>query len=258
MQKLLIIEDDRQVIDLIALLLGNDADIKQAESLAQGRKILASGPIDLILLDVGLPDGSGFHFLSELKNHLDWREIPVVMLTGLGKVDDKVLGFSLGADDYIAKPFDPAEFRARVLSKLNKRQRSEQREEIRTFADLIFKIPYQRAYIRTASGEQHLDLTPVEYRILLFLLSHPEQVFSRDQIMDEVWPDQVFVSDRTVDTHVSNLRKKITESRYLIRSVHGVGYRIEENEKKKQKNVSGQRSVASRTLGAANTGAVFT
>ncbi|MEM9208277.1 MAG: response regulator [Pseudomonadota bacterium] len=177
---------------------------------------------DLVLLDLMLPGKDGLTVCQELRAH---SQIPVIMVTARVDEIDRLLGLELGADDYVCKPFSPREVVARVKATL--------RRVSMTQADLAAPYPglsIDEAKFEATIGEKPLDLTPVEFRLLAMLASQPGRVFSRDQLMDRIYVDGRIVSDRTVDSHVKNLRQKIASAGGdddMIRSVYGVGYKLD-------------------------------
>lgn len=177
---------------------------------------------DLIILDIMLPDWDGFELLKYLKNDPKLKEIPVIMLTARTEEADKVLGLEMGADDYITKPFSPRELVARVKSVLRRYEKTT--SEIITYGDeLVIDLESNQAYLRG----QTLQLTATEFKILSLLVSRPGKVFSREEILSHLWGHDKDTLERTVDAHISNLRKKLGELGQSIKNVRGLGYKIE-------------------------------
>lgn len=216
--------DDQEIIRAV---LGKQHGVFVAGSVEESERILARENIDLILLDIVLPDGDGFRYCATLQTKDETRQIPIIFLTVKNNVQDKVLGFSLGADDYISKPFDPIELRARVESRLKKNRERSERELVLQKGDVSFDIPRQRIQVQSNGRSQEVELTPLEFKLLLFFARHEGHVLSRGQLIAGVWGDHTHVIDRNVDTQVSGLRKKIAASVYSIQSVHGMGYRFD-------------------------------
>lgn len=231
MHNVLVIEDDVDFQKLVADSLQQMRMISQvfrATTIREARATLESSGANLILLDVGLPDGEGFKFCAELQQDSRWSQIPVIFVTGRGSTDDKVLAFSLGAEDYIIKPFDRREFCARVFSKLQKinKDGEQQNQELRV-GDLRLLLIQQQALVRRDGREESLlELTPFEFKLLCYLARHNGQVLTRDQILLSVWGENAHVVDRNVDSQMSNLRKKLANSSCKIQSVYGEGYRF--------------------------------
>lgn len=179
-------------------------------------------PFDLILLDVMLPGKDGFAVCRELRR--TGLQTPIIMLTAKTREAEKVLGLELGADDYITKPFSPLELRARIKAVL--RRSAGGVPEVCRFGDV--EINFGRCELRR--GGELVELTPIELKLLATFIRHRGKVLSRDQLLDEAWGRGTYATDRVVDNHITNLRKKIeprpSEPRYLI-SVRGIGYRFD-------------------------------
>jgi DNA-binding response OmpR family regulator len=177
---------------------------------------------DLIILDVMLPHKDGFEVCRELRRA--GLRTPVILLTAKTQESDKVLGLELGADDYVTKPFSPRELRARVKAAL--RRAAGETPEIYRFGDA--EVDFTRCELRRA-GEA-VEMTPIEFKLLTTFIRHRHHALGRDRLLDEVWGRETFVTDRVVDTHITNLRKKIEpkprEPQFLI-SVRGIGYRFD-------------------------------
>ena len=184
---------------------------------------------DLIILDVMLPDGDGFDLCRQLRKVSGLARIPVLFLTARSDEVDRVLGLEIGGDDYVTKPFSPRELMARVKAHL---RRGEQEETGDTSASLLKIGPFtlDRAAHRLSLRDEELTLTSTEFRLLEFFLTHPGRAYNREQLLEEVWGHQNYVSPRTVDVHVRRLRERIEEQpddpQYLT-TVRGFGYRFE-------------------------------
>ena len=195
-------------------------------TIAQATQKIEEEKFDLVLLDVMLPDGDGYQFCSLMQANDKTRNIPVIFLTSKGAAPDKVLGFSVGADDYVVKPIEPLEFRARVAAKLKKRERDQRDAEFLNLGDVQINSAAQRAFVVENGRKRDLNLTPIEFRLLTCLARNEEQLFSREQLLDTLWGTDVHVFPRSIDTHISKLRKKLGSKAYRIQSVHGTGYRF--------------------------------
>jgi DNA-binding response OmpR family regulator len=226
MLKILIVEDSASILMVLQTLLTPKYSLTISTSIEEARQKLSTMTFDLLLLDINLPDGDGLKFFAGVKNDYNLSDIPVLFLTGKEEVEEKILAFSLGADDYIMKPFNSLELRARIELRLNKAQKSKSQEDNFVKGDLRFNLSQQKIYL-LAQGEKILDLTPHEYRLLVYFAKHENHVCSRNAILDSVWGSEVHISDRTVDSHISKLRHKISESQFHIKSVHSVGYIFE-------------------------------
>jgi two-component system phosphate regulon response regulator PhoB len=178
---------------------------------------------DLILLDWMLPDTTGVEFARRLRADQRTRNIPIIMLTARTEERDKVMGLEAGADDYITKPFSPRELMARIRAVLRRRM-PEMSEETVSAGGLELSPTTHRV---SAKGVA-LELGPTEFRILHFFMTHPERVYSRGQLLDQVWGDHVFVEERTVDVHIRRLRQALEPSALdnLVQTVRGSGYRF--------------------------------
>ncbi|MFZ5658427.1 MAG: response regulator [Pseudomonadota bacterium] len=222
MASILIVEDEPKLAALLADYL--TAAGFETRWLADGREVLpavkAAAP-DLILLDLMLPGRDGLELCRELRA---FTEVPIVMITARVEEIDRLLGLELGADDYICKPFSPREVVARVKAILRRTRRAAGKA-----ADELGLVIDEARYRATLHG-QVLDLTPVEFRLLRALAAAPGRVFPRDRLLDKLYTDHRVVTDRTVDSHIKNLRRKLAQAcpeRELIHSVYGVGYKLE-------------------------------
>ena len=167
-------------------------------------------------------------FIRRLRAQDLWSEIPVIMLTAKGQSEDMVKGLSVGADDYVNKPFSPPELIARIKAMLRRcNSHEEQGRKQLEFSGLILDIESHRVSV---SG-QRIDLGPTEFRLLHFFMKTPERAYSRSQLLDQVWGDTVYIEERTVDVHIRRLRKvlALTGHEYLVQTVRGVGYRFSAN-----------------------------
>jgi two-component system phosphate regulon response regulator PhoB len=178
---------------------------------------------DLILLDWMLPGMSGIEFARRLKSDELTKTIPIIMLTARGEELDKVRGLEVGADDYVTKPFSPRELNARIKAVLRRRAPQMTDDPIEVGGLRLDPMTH-----RVTGNGKVLDLGPTEFRLLHYLMSNPERVHSRSQVLDRVWGDRVFVEDRTVDVHIRRLRLALTDSGHedMIQTVRGVGYRF--------------------------------
>ncbi len=221
---ILVVEDEPAIQELLALNLtqaGHNA--MRALSVEHAQQLIKEALPDLILLDWMLPGQSGIEFARRLKSDELTRSIPIIMLTARGEETDKVRGLEVGADDYVTKPFSPRELNARIKAVLRRRAPQMTDDPIEVNGLRLDPVTH-RVY---GNGEA-LDLGPTEFRLLHYLMSNPERVHSRVQVLDRVWGDRVFVEDRTVDVHIRRLRLALAASGHedLIQTVRGVGYRF--------------------------------
>lgn len=223
--KVLVVEDDPNVIELLRLYLQKAGyEVLVAEDGSQAIAAYQDQKPDLVILDVMLPYLSGWEVCRQIRKE---GETPVILLTARGESADKILGFELGADDYVVKPFDPQELLARVRAVL-RRSRNEKgaaKEGVLHYPGLEVDMNQYRVVV---DGET-VELAPKEMELLYFLASHPNQVFSREQLLDRVWGYDFLGDSRTVDVHIKNLRKKVDKGRnpWRIATVWGVGYKFE-------------------------------
>lgn len=224
--KLLILEDERDIREMLAFCMQQAGyEIEQAATAERAHAILKEGfSPDLILVDWMLPGASGLEFTRKLKKDSAHQDTPVIMLTARGEEDDRVQGLEAGADDYVVKPFSPRELLARVQAVLRRSGAGVKQDEQIKQGSIQLDTASQRVQI---SGEE-VHLGPTEYKILHFFMSNPERVYSRGQLLDSVWGQQVVVEDRTVDVHIRRLRKALApyEVENYVQTVRGSGYRF--------------------------------
>jgi two-component system phosphate regulon response regulator PhoB len=221
---ILVVEDEPAIQELLALnLVQAGHNPIRALSVEQGQKLMRETMPDLILLDWMLPGMSGIEFARRLKSDELTKAIPIIMLTARGEELDKVRGLEVGADDYVTKPFSPRELNARIKAVLRRRAPQMTDDPIE-----VGGLRLDPATHRVTGNGKVLDLGPTEFRLLHYLMSNPERVHSRSQVLDRVWGDRVFVEDRTVDVHIRRLRLALSESGHadMIQTVRGVGYRF--------------------------------
>jgi two-component system phosphate regulon response regulator PhoB len=188
----------------------------------EARKLLSEAP-DLVLLDWMLPGRSGLELAAQLKQNPKTREMPIIMVSARGEEEDRIKGLDTGADDYITKPFSPREMVARVNAVLRRSKPDEAKERIEIGGLTIDDFSH-----RVSANGIMIDIAPTEYRLLHFFMTHADRAFSRSQLLDQVWGDQVYVEERTVDVHVRRLRKALEKTGHenLLQTVRGVGYRF--------------------------------
>ena len=223
---ILIVEDEPAISQMIGFTLSGDGyDYVEATDHAEAQRCLHERLPDLILLDWMLPGISGIDFAQRIKRDPKFAHIPIIMLTAKATEDDKVRGLDSGADDYVTKPFSPRELLARVRALLRRLENSADAEVIATGP---FELSSQLHEVRVY--DQPISLSPTEFRLLKFFLSHPERVFSRHQLLDQVWGESAFIEERTVDVHIRRLRLMLAKhggaDRY-IQTIRGIGYRYD-------------------------------
>lgn len=225
MARILVIEDSLTTQALIQSCLDDLSEVVCVSSLNEAERQLRQGPFDLLLLDVVLPDGDGFEFCERLRDRAEYAHLPLIFLTGKTQLDDRVRGLRLGGDDYIGKPFEPDELRARVEARLRRRSG----DSLPSLKGFRVDLDGQAVYFQDSAGgtEKNLELTRIEFKLLLIFMRHLDRFFSRAELLKKAWGDNTHVSDHTVDTHISSLRKKIAACPYQIKSVVKRGYRLE-------------------------------
>jgi two-component system phosphate regulon response regulator PhoB len=221
--RVLVVEDETALREMLAQSLREAGySVDEAANVSSAWQRIRSEPPQLILLDWMLPDVSGFEFLRSLRRDTATHSLPVIMLTAKGEETDRVRGLDAGADDYIPKPFSLRELRARVQAVL----RRSGSEESQTVSFDGLEIDLERHRVSANSTEIHLS--PTEFRLLHFLISHPQRVYSRSQLLDNAWGQDTYVEERTVDVQVRRLRKALIpyDMAGYIQTVRGFGYRF--------------------------------
>ena len=221
---ILVVEDEAPIRDMVRFALERKwLTVTEAADVQDARLSIAGRRPDLILLDWMLPGVSGIEFAREIRADANLRDLPIIMLTARAEEEDRVRGLNTGSDDYIAKPFSTAELIARIQAVLRRvlPGGAEERIEVQ---GLEVDTASQRV---TANGEA-VKLGPTEYRLLNFFVSNPERVYTREQVLDRVWGQNVYVEERTVDVHIRRLRKALTPFGFAdyIQTVRGTGYRF--------------------------------
>ncbi|HBT33372.1 MAG TPA: phosphate regulon transcriptional regulatory protein PhoB [Pusillimonas sp.] len=221
---ILVVEDEPAIQELIAVNLSFAGHkVLRAFDAEQAQTLIRAELPDLILLDWMLPGASGITLAKQLRSDERTRQVPVIMLTAKGAEHDKIEGLEAGADDYITKPFSPKELMARIKAVLRRRA-PQLTDDLIQIGTLVLDPSTHRV---TGNGTA-LSIGPTEFRLLHFFMTHTERVFSRSQLLDQVWGDHVFVEERTVDVHIRRLRKALEPSRHEnhIETVRGAGYRF--------------------------------
>lgn len=219
--RILVVDDDVNICNLIEIYLKKEGyKVFMAHSGSEAIKVFNDKQIDLILLDIMMPILDGYDVLREVRKT---SQIPVIMLTAKGETFDRVLGLELGADDYIVKPFEPKELVARIRAVL-RRYKPQTNKRVVEFPDLVIDAD---SYIVNYKGKD-IEMPPKEFELLFYLASNPNRVFTRDQLLYEVWGYDYPGDSRTVDVHVKRIREKISEhDEWQIKTVWGVGYKFE-------------------------------
>ena len=218
--KILVVEDDTGIQDMLKFSLSAEGySIEQAFSVKQAWDIIQAKAIDLVLLDWMLPDNSGIDLLHRIRKYHSM--LPVIMVTAKTEEEDRILGLDVGADDYVTKPFSVRELSSRIQALLRRAMPDEQPLQ-------IGELHLDPASHRVKVGSSPLELSPTEFRLLHYFMLNTDRVFTRSQLLDQVWGSQVYVEERTVDVHIRRLRKQLSPSGIdsLLQTVHGSGYRF--------------------------------
>jgi len=223
-EKILIIEDEAAIREMIGYTLMKEGYLfEEAEDVESARALIDKNNPDLILMDWMLPGMSGVEFTRRLASDPDTREIPVIMLTARSEESDKIHALDTGADDYVTKPFSSKELLARIRAVLRRKGQENTQVLIEIRGLKLDPITYRV----TANGAA-IDISPTEFRLLHFFITHPERVYSRSQLLDQVWGQNVYIEERTVDVHIRRLRRTLTPYGFdrFIQTVRSVGYRF--------------------------------
>ncbi|MCX7089824.1 MAG: phosphate regulon transcriptional regulator PhoB [Methylococcales bacterium] len=222
--KILVVEDDDAIRGMLVMVLEQAGFVLiSAADADKAQKALDTDLPDLILLDWMLPGISGVEWARRLKKDSIYRELPIILLTARGEEEDKVRGLEVGADDYMTKPFSPKELVARIRAVLRRSGKMQDLGQV-SQGDLVLDIAQHRLSI----GEKQLDVSPTEFRLMSFFMTHPDKVYSRTQLLDQVWGRSVYIEERTVDVHIRRIRKILGEygREDLVQTVRGFGYRF--------------------------------
>lgn len=223
-REILIVEDESAIREMVAFALRRaDFEPVEAADAREARDAIMRSVPDVILLDWMLPGMSGIEYARRLRKDDLTRNIPLIMLTARSSEDDRVLGLESGADDYVVKPFSNRELIARIKAVIRRSNVHGDAERIQVDGLLL-----DTASHRVFANERAVELGPTEFRLLSFLMQHPERVYSRGQLLDHVWGANVYVEERTVDVHIRRLRKALQPHGYdqYVQTVRGTGYRF--------------------------------
>ena len=221
---ILIVDDEAAIRDMVRMALEmEDFTVSDASNAHQAANILEQEEIDLILLDWMMPGISGIDFASRLRREGN-HHVGIIMVTAKDNENDLIRGLDVGADDYVKKPFSTKELISRIQAVLRRLKDTPGSSELVSAGNITIDSGQHRVLI----NDINVDFSPTEFRLLHFLLTHPDRVFARDQLLDNVWGDQVYVEDRTVDVHIRRLRKVLEPHKceHYINTVRGVGYRF--------------------------------
>ena len=226
--QILVIEDEIDIRDLISFQLKSEGyDVIAVENADKAISIIERGEkIDLFVIDWMLPGAmNGLDFTKKLKTHKNYKDLPIIMLTALTQAENIVAGLDAGADDYITKPFDLNVLQARVRVQLRGNQvKKSENPELLDFGLLKIEITKCRVFIEN----EEITLTSTEFKILLLLAQKPGHVYTREQFINNIQGENIFVSGRTIDTHIAGLRKKLAAASNMIETIRGIGYRFKD------------------------------
>ena len=221
---ILVVEDEDAIRGMLMMVLEQAGFMPIAAADAEdAQKILDDKLPDLILLDWMLPGISGAEWARRLKKEALYQEIPIILLTARGEEEDKVRGLEIGADDYMTKPFSPKELVARIRAVLRRSGKSQGQPQI-VMGDLVLDTEQHRLSI----NDKPVEVSPTEFRLMHFFMTHPNKVYSRSQLLDQVWGRSVYIEERTIDVHIRRLRKILEEfgREDIVQTVRGFGYRF--------------------------------
>ncbi|ADC71474.1 two component transcriptional regulator PhoB, winged helix family [Thioalkalivibrio sp. K90mix] len=222
--KILLVEDDTAIREMLQLPLHKAGyAVREAGDVRAAKGLLLEDPPDLILLDWMLPDTSGLDWARTLKASPITKDIPIIMLTARGEEEDRVRGLDVGTDDYVTKPFSPRELVARIKAVLRRTAPITSEEPVEVEGLRLDPVSH-----RVSGHGEALSMGPTEYNLLHFFMTHQDRVFTRGQLLDQVWGTNVYVEERTVDVHIRRLRKALalTGHDHLVQTVRGSGYRF--------------------------------
>ena len=222
---LLVVEDEDAIREMLVMVLEqSDFNIIAVASAEEAQHSLADNAMpDLIVLDWMLPGISGVELAKRLKQDDSFKDLPIIMLTARGEEEDKIRGLEIGADDYVTKPFSPKELIARIKAVLRRSGKNVE-DEVLMVSDISLDVGKHRI---TIAGKA-VDVSPTEFKLMYFFMTHQDKVYSRTQLLDQVWGRSVYVEERTVDVHIRRLRKILNkyDRDELIQTVRGFGYRF--------------------------------
>lgn len=224
MNRILLVEDSIEIYQMVVHSTSQIAELSWAKSVREAREEIAKHQFDVILLDVDLPDGNGIEFCSSIQ--ATHSHISIFFLTGHNNLSEKVMGFSAGAEDYITKPFSPLELKARLEARLRKNKQKTIQSDLLNWKELQIIKSRQEVSILENDSFKKVELTALEFKILMYFASRPGEVIIRDQILNDIWGEDIHVYARSVDTHVSKLRKKLGAVSKIVESIHGTGYKF--------------------------------
>jgi DNA-binding response OmpR family regulator len=216
MKKILVIEDDLFFQKLIENVLEEKYAVHCSDTFKIGNQLISTNNYDLFIVDITLPDGNGLDICSLIKSQSTTRKKPIIIVSGKCEIEEKLKGFEFGADDYLTK-----ELLARVCAKFKNLTPDD--ESVKYIHIGPVKIDLQKQRLMDQSGN-FIELTQIEFKLLVYFASHKDHILSRNQILESIWSENLSITERVIDTHISHLRKKVGSFGVNIKAVHGVGY----------------------------------
>ena len=226
-QNILVVEDDKHISKLVAYNLEKAGFLCEASTTGEDAlTLLDKRQVDLVILDIMLPGIDGLETCKRIRQDRRIAHVPIIMLTAKGEEIDRIVGFELGADDYMVKPFSPRELILRIKAILKRKAPQENEQEIVQVDSITIDISRHQV----TAGKREIKLTTIEFKLLLTLIQRRGRVQSRDVLLEDVWDIAAEVTTRTIDTHVKRLREKLGEAGSLIETVRGIGYKFVEGD----------------------------
>lgn len=223
MSNILIADDEKEIIKLLKIYLNTgEYTVLEAHDGQQALDILNTQPVDLAIVDIMMPKIDGYQLIEKIREKID-KYIPIIVISAKGKLTDRILGMDLGADDYIAKPFEPLEVLAKVNAQFRRMNLTETKKETESIT--IGEISLNLAECNIRKNDEVIELTKSEFKVLELLMRHPKRVFTKEQIYESAWYDAETVDDNTIRVIISRLRDKIGNEH--IKTIRGLGYRYE-------------------------------
>lgn len=223
--KILIVEDEAAIRDMLSFTLkAAEFDLIEAPNAEQGWQLIVDHKPDLLVLDWMLPGISGVNLTKRIRQNEQTRHLPIILLTARGEETDQVLGFDAGADDYVIKPFSPRALVARIKALLRRNDPAQFNSDVICQGQLKMDLGSHRFWV----GQDEIKLGPTEFKLMHFFLTHPDRVYTRTQLLDQVWGSSVVVEERTVDVHIRRLRRLLepAHAQDYIQTIRGAGYRF--------------------------------
>lgn len=229
MKSILVVEDSEEIQMILKHAMSAEYRVVCTTNLEQARLSIYNNKFDLILLDLSLPDGDGLHLCSELKKSDLYCDIPVIILSAKNSLKEKAEGFQLGIEDYVTKPFDPSELKIRIESRLKKISEFKKHSDQIEVGNLMLDLSSRS--ISCITDNKNIDLSTKEFAILVYLAKHAEEVKSRQEIIEAVWGQGRHMTNRTIDSHICRIRKKIASDVLSIEAITSSGYKLSVTQK---------------------------